>query len=131
MSDQDILDILDGKIVKANSNKISSMISHTYNFFIFINLTEGNTYYQDGSFNKQKKKMSWGYRSIQNIDIRSHIENCIAYTMHTLQLRMSTINNQLFESKKFFEKTLRKKSENMVYQDNLNYLSCFPNWSTK
>ena len=69
--------------------------------------------------------MSWNYRSIQNIDIRSHIENCIAYRMHTLQLRMSIISNQLFESKKFFEKTLGKQSENMVYQDNLNYLSCF------
>ena len=69
--------------------------------------------------------MSWDYRSIQNIDIRSHIENYVANTMHTLQLRMSTISNQLFESKKFFEKTLGKHSENMVYQDNLNYLSCF------
>ena len=69
--------------------------------------------------------MSWDYRSIQNIDIRSHIENYVAYRMHTLQLRMSTISNQLFESKKFFEKTLGKHSENMVYQDNSNYLSCF------
>ena len=55
--------------------------------------------------------MSWNYRSIQNIDIRSHIENYVANTMHTLQLRMSTISNQLFESKKFFEKTLGKQSE--------------------
>ena len=64
MSDQDILDILDGKIVKANSNKISSMISHTYNFFIFMNLTEENKYNLNISFNKQNKKMGWDYRSI-------------------------------------------------------------------